>query len=284
MSTVSLLTIVKGRRRHLHNLLRGVAALDTPPAEVVIVHMNEAAATDVPDPGCRLVTAALYDPDHALPLARARNRAAELAGSERLLFLDVDCIPAPDYLDVLVAALDRTGGLLMGDVRYLPAPLPADWTMADLAGRALAHPRRPTLAPGEVRSTGSYHLFWSLTFAVTKTDFGRIGGFDERFTGYGGEDTDFAFSARAAGVPFALVGARCYHQHHATCTPPYNHLTDIVANAKAFHRKWDSFCMEGWLRAFAVSGHIALADDEVTVLRLPTQAEVDRHRSDDPFA
>ena len=39
-------------------------------------------------------------------------------------------------------------------------------------------------------------LFWSLNFAVRRTVWDELGGFDEGFGGYGGEYTDLAFTAR----------------------------------------------------------------------------------------
>lgn len=283
-ASFSLLTIVKGRRRHLNALLRGISAARLVPTEMVIVFMNEELPDDLPILPCRLTTATLHDADHALPLAAARNRAAKLATTPNLLFLDVDCIPNPDYTRVLLEALSQYGGLLMGEVRYLPEPLPDDWTLSTLTATGLPHPRRPQVPVGAVQLTNTYHLFWSLSFAITKIDFERIGGFDEHYVGYGGEDTDFAFSARDAGLPFRLVGAVCYHQHHATCTPPYNHLEDIVTNAKAFYEKWGKWPMEGWLDAFAASGHVRRSEDDLELLRLPTEEDIARHRSDAPFA
>ncbi|WP_409241961.1 glycosyltransferase family 2 protein, partial [Caballeronia sp. INML3] len=39
-------------------------------------------------------------------------------------------------------------------------------------------------------------MFWSLNFACHLNTFEQIGGFDDAYTGYGGEDTDFAFRAK----------------------------------------------------------------------------------------
>ena len=103
-------------------------------------------------------------------------------------------------------------------------------------------------------------------------------------TATGGEDTDFAFAARAAGVPFFLTDAPAYHQHHATYSPPYNHLGDLVTNANAFKKKWGDWPMEGWLSAFRQSGHIRWEADTLELLRAPTEEEIRRSRSTDPFA
>ena len=59
-------------------------------------------------------------------------------------------------------------------------------------------------APGEVVPAQDYNLFWSLSFALTADTWRRIeaefGGFDEGFSGYGGEDTDFARQLREHGI------------------------------------------------------------------------------------
>lgn len=283
--TVSLLTIVRGRRAHLDNLLRGVARQTQPPEEVIVVHMNEVPPTGLADPGVMLRQEQVWDAEHTLPLARSRNTAAAAAQSELLLFLDVDCIPGPTYVEDMVTAIERSRGLVMGDVRYLPADTaPANWALADLEAAAIPHPRRPLTEPRELLFMREYHLFWSLSFGLFKKDFERLGGFDTRFRGYGGEDTDFAFTARKAKLPFYVYGTPVYHQHHATHTPPLNHLQDIVVNARAFHRKWGHWPMEGWLNEFEQRGYVRWTEDELEVLQLPDDKTIAATRSDTVFA
>ena len=82
-----------------------------------------------------------------------------------------------------------------------------------------------------------------------------VGGFDEGYVGYGGEDTDFAQRLGRAGGRLVWVGgARAFHQHHATSSPPVEHVHDIVVNANRFARRWGWWPMEGWLDAFADLG------------------------------
>ncbi|MCP9237828.1 glycosyltransferase family 2 protein [Lewinella sp. JB7] len=286
MSDISLLTIVRGRRDHLHNLLRGVAQQTAPPREMIIVFMNEAIPRDLPDPGCKLYLHRLNDEDHPLPLAAARNRAASEAGGTMLAFLDVDCIPHPDYLRQLGSAVELTRSLVMGDVRYLPAGSTAgDWNFATLDRVAQQHPRRPAL-PEEPDSLIPlpYHLFWSLSFGLRATDFARLGGFDEAYSGYGGEDTDFAFTARHGRLPLYACGARVYHQHHDTYSPPYNHLREIVTNAVRFHQKWQIWPMDGWLKQFERAGYIHWNADGIEIIRDVEPQIVEEARSESPFA
>ncbi|MCP3426502.1 galactosyltransferase-related protein [Rothia sp. AR01] len=132
-------------------------------------------------------------------------------------------------------------------------------TVAELPGLTRPHPARPAPADGVELDAAAeeYDLFWSLSFALTAGTWERIGGFDEAFEGYGAEDTDFGWRARARGVPMAWVGgAQAYHQWHPTSKPPWRHLDDILRNGEVFARRWGAWPMEGWLRAFAEAGAV----------------------------
>ena len=283
-SNISLLTIVRGRRDHLHNMIRGVAEQRTQPREMIIVFMNEAVPERLPDPGCPLYLHRIDQTAHQLPLAAARNLAAGHAQGSILAFLDVDCIPHPDYLTRLQRAVTLTHGLVMGDIRYLPAATTdGKWSYSHLEARAEPHPRRPRLPEGESLISLPYHLFWSLSFGLQAAEFARLGGFDAAYQGYGGEDTDFAFNARQSRLPFYGCDARAYHQHHPVYSPPYNHLRDIVTNARRFHDKWQMWPMEGWLKQFEAEGLIDWQSDAIEILRTPDPELISTARSSSPF-
>jgi GT2 family glycosyltransferase len=146
--------------------------------------------------------------------------------------------------------------VLAGEVAYLPpAPQGRDYRELDLTALAPPHPARPTLAADEVRLADDLTLFWSLSFAITARAWERVGGFDEGYVGYGGEDTDFAQRLGTAGGRLVWVGgAVAFHQHHPTSSPPVQHVHDVVANANRFARRWGWWPMKGWLEAFAEQG------------------------------
>jgi GT2 family glycosyltransferase len=103
-------------------------------------------------------------------------------------------------------------------------------------------------------------LFWSLSFALSSAHWVELGGFDETYVGYGGEDTDFAMRlGRNGGRLYWLGGATAYHQYHDVEDPPRRHLADIVRNSNLFHARWGEFPMGGWLDAFAAEGLITLS-------------------------
>jgi GT2 family glycosyltransferase len=272
--SLSVLTLVRNRTEHLVNLLEGVARSAVQPDEVIVVDMSD---TPVRLEGQHpLVRFERLETD-GLPLAQARNHAAARATGERLVFLDVDCIPMHDCLGMLSDAIGAHDRLVCAEVRYLGSgDASGAWDEAALLAKGAVHPVRPFPAQGmeEVDNPG---LFWSLAFAIRRSTFERIGGFDERFTGYGAEDTDFGFAARDAGVPlYFLGGALACHQYHSSFDPPLQHLEDIVANARRFRDKRGFWPMAGWLEQFAALGLVAWQDDALSILRQPTQCERDR--------
>ncbi len=192
-----------------------------------------------------------------LPLAAARNLGARSARHDVLVFLDVDCVPAPGLVDRYRDLVANEPLLWSGPVGYLPPdPEVPGWDEELLAGVARFHDGRPR--PGDPASRGSDpSMFWSLSFALDRATWDRIGGFDEAYVGYGGEDTDFARRAGRAGVELGVDGsALAFHQHHPVSSPPIEHLDDIVANATRFHDRWGEWPMAGWLSRFAADGSV----------------------------
>ncbi|MBG6179157.1 glycosyltransferase family 2 protein [Arthrobacter sp. CAN_A1] len=285
----SVLVLSANRDHHLANLVAGLNRSSLQPTELVVAYMGQ------PDPAplrSRIPQRIVHLPPSstgALNLAAARNAAAAAASTDILIFLDVDCIPATTLCRTLLLDLADAGGIVMAQPRYLSAAgTPTHDGDAGLMRASIPHHARTALAPanGEPPTpTDRYELFWSLGFTVTADDFRRIGGFDEAFTGYGGEDTDFSFTARDCGVTLSFSSATMFHQHHGVTRPPLQHFSDIVANSRVFHRKRGVWPMTGWLTAFADAGYIAWAADGATIdmLRLPTTGEVAAARVDAPY-
>lgn len=266
---ISVLTILRGREAHLAQVLRGLTLQTTPPDEVVIAVMGDAevgadAATPFP-------VRQVLVPGDPLPLARARNAAAGEARGETLVFLDVDCIPAPSLVADYAAALPDWPGLLMGEVMYLPAGAAASgWTYEGFDAVAERHSDRQGPPPEGIRPCNDYRCFWSLNFALRAETFRSVGGFDERYEGYGGEDTDFGRVLDAAQAPIGwLRGARAYHQHHPHHMPPVHHLDAILRNTEVFRSKWGEPTMGHWLHAFTLMGLIEETEGGWRKLREP---------------
>ncbi len=261
---VAVVTTVNGRHEHLANQRRGLDAGTRSPDLHVVVAMGDPDVRNLlrDERACEVVDIEVAG---ALPLAAARNagaRTALAAGARTLVFLDVDCIPSATLVEryaSLSVAPGHAAGILCGGVGYLPPPTSGRYELSRLPDLAPPHPARPALGDEDVRRTDAYHLFWSLSFAMSAATWGAVGGFCEDYAGYGGEDTDFGQCAKAAGVDmFWVGGATAYHQHHPVSDPPFEHLDEILENGRVFAARWGWWPMTGWLDAFQQAGLIEL--------------------------
>ncbi|MEO7059965.1 MAG: galactosyltransferase-related protein [Lapillicoccus sp.] len=269
---VAVITLAHGRHEHLRGQLDGLGRGTTTPGTYVVAAMADPGIAPLvaanPPAGARVIVVDVAGSPAALPLAAARNRAAAAAidaGAEVLVFLDVDCIPAPDLIAVYAEACRATADstmpeLFSGPVHYLPPAASSDgYTTAELMASS-PHPARPVVVDTDRAIADDIRLFWSLSFALTARSWKVVGGFDQGYSGYGGEDTDYALSAAAVGGRLWWTrGATAYHQHHDIDSPPVRHLEAIVSNSNRFHSRWGVFPMEGWLAAFEAQGLITRA-------------------------
>ena len=283
--SVSVCTLAHGRERHLANLVEGLRQSDTMPDELIVAVMQNDRYNlgETPFPVRQIV---LGDAD--IPLARARNTAARAATGDLLVFLDVDCIAAPGLISDYVAAADELDGVLMGEVAYLPkgaASRGVDYDRFESVG--VQHSDRPGPPDSGWRACEDYRCFWSLNFALTAQLFERIGGFDPRFVGYGGEDTDFGRTIAENGHELWWVrGAKAYHQYHPHHMPPVHHLDSVLANAMVFCDKWGEPTMQHWLRAFVLMGLLERGENGWRKLREPDKRDfaLTRQQEDEPYA
>ncbi|MDX2374494.1 glycosyltransferase family 2 protein [Psychrobacter sp. T6-6] len=303
---ITIITTCYGRNRHLYNLLSSLENSSIRPAEVIVV--NDDADCDrlayfslniikLPttiqsstNDKCDTQTAA-FDIGHN------RNLGAQHAIHDTLIFLDVDCIVVPTFIEHMYHKLmQHPDALLMGQPRYLTRPL-SDLESVQLQSNHLSlsflnelsvyNPYRYNFDEADsiptetgitaIKRTDDYGAFWSLCFAIKKQTFDDIGGFDTQYTGYGAEDTDFAFSARQLNIDFYLTADVIYHQQHSVYRPPLNHLDSIIINADRFYQKWQCWPMAGWLSQFADMGLIDWAEEQsspIAVRRQPSDDEV----------
>lgn len=274
MTHVAVVTIARGRRHHLAGQHRTLALGSRRPDLYCVVAMGDPTIAVTSRHGLEREVVPIEAPGSALPLAAARNRGVEHAlsrGADVVVLLDVDCLAGFYLVDAYAqAATAHPDRLWSGPVTYLPPDVGVDHP-AELVALDDPHPARPAPGPGEAVLSTRPELFWSLSFATTRQTWERIGGFHEGYVGYGGEDTDLALQAEAAGVEsWWLGGARAYHQHHAISSPPVEHLDDILRNGRLFRDRWGTWPMVGWLAAFEQRGLVRRDGDDWAKVSAPT--------------
>ena len=268
----SVITLNSQRNDHLRNLIRGIEKSTLKPKELIVVYMNQTNELQVQ-------TSFSIKPFHIttdhLPLAEARNKGAEESSSDTLIFLDVDCIPSSTMFANILTNEALGNSLLMATPRYLKSKIDQQpFNDRSLEDSSILHNSRKHLRAG---ITQDYTSFWSLCFALTKDTFNTIGGFDSKYFGYGGEDTDFALSAQLNVIPFQISDAVCFHQRHDVYKPPLQHLQDIITNSSYFYSKWQHWPMSGWLKDFVRLGYIEWDENSnkpIKIKRIPTADEL----------
>ena len=274
----AVITIASGRHRQLRAQRASLRTGSMRPDLHVVVAIGDPAiaallADEHVDGSLPMPTICVSVPGdpRGLPLAGGRNAGAAhaiAAGADLLVFLDVDCVAAPDLVQRYVnAAALRPDAVLSGPVTYLPPEPPGGRLPAELQAHRAPHPARPDPPVGELVEADPA-LFWSLSFAVTGATWYRVGGFDPGYVGYGAEDTDFARTAVEHGVAMLWVGgADAFHQHHPTSTPPIQHVDAVVRNGARYAQRWGVWPMDGWLTEFERLGLVRR--DDTTWVRSP---------------
>jgi len=155
--------------------------------EVVVVRASDQAPQASAPKGlpCRFL--ALAGSTGAGP---QRNLGWRAASAPVAVFTDDDCRPAPDWLEcMLAAAYARPGVILQGR------------TEPDPDERQLLHGLARSISIAE--PTDWYE---TCNIAYPRSLLERLDGFDERFPGAWGEDTDLALRAREQGAEVGFAG------------------------------------------------------------------------------
>jgi len=280
---LSVVTLVRNRNALLRAFLAGIAAQEDPVDVVVVRAGGDEDPGEVLDAvgGLRARVCEVDAPDDRIPYSAARNAGAAAATGDHLAFCDADTIASPSFAGSLDAALAAHDALCTGEVRYLPPGSAAGQGFPALLAQSRTHPHREPVPGQGVAISSRHELVWGLCMAMRHSTFDRVGGFDEGYGGYAGEDTDLGRALAEDGVPVGLVAdAVVLHQHHDSYDPPVQQLRATVANAQRYRDKWGDWPMAGWLQGFADLGLVAWSPDatECTVLRDPTPQELDACR------
>jgi GT2 family glycosyltransferase len=144
--------------------------------------------------------------------ATARNEGARMAAAEVLVFLDDDVVPEAGCLATHLQRHDEGARVVVGD-----APIERSGTRSMHLDSVWAwwedfYHRRAL--PGR---SSCYRDLCAGNFSIRRKDFFTSGGFDTRFTGYGGEDFELGYRLLRQGVPILVEPrARARHWHRTS--------------------------------------------------------------------
>lgn len=177
---------------------------------------------------------------------QARNLGALASTADLLVFIDADCLPDPNLIarhaawhhkaDNLVTIGSRTGvdttgisvDVLVADgVPFSPAMAGSD----DF--RRTFYRRTTNLRSGDE----AFRSLISSNFAIRKTFFDAVGGFDAGFHRWGGEDTELGWRLSEAGAFFVPEdGAAVFHQLQIDGEEGWRQASRIENNAEIVTR------------------------------------------------
>lgn len=228
---ITLIVATYKRPDALDEVLRGLAQQTRLPDEVLV-------ADDGSGPETRALVERhiqsapfpvrhVWHPDDGFRLAAIRNRAIEQATGDYLVFLDGDCIPSihfvADHLRVarpghwvqgkriLTCREALQSGFGAADVRH-PGRLLRRW----LRGH-INHPHRLLHWPGlPARASQKLRGVRGCNIGAWRADVLKVGGFDERFNGWGLEDSEFVTRLYKLGLRRLdpQFAALCFHLWH----------------------------------------------------------------------
>jgi GT2 family glycosyltransferase len=206
--TISVVIPTFRRPQALQATLEAMVELDYPSDLYEVIVVDDGASDDTRAvverfrQGSPRIT--YLSQDHS-GVATARNRGAEHASGDLLVFVDDDIVVAPEHLRRHVEDQEEFGDALVnGHWEFSPE------TMAELQESPFGRFRIEVESwvkdgIGKQRISDSILRPREVTacnLGIRAQTFARLGGFDESFPYAGCEDQDFSLRAKEAGVPF----------------------------------------------------------------------------------
>ncbi len=200
------------------------------PDEIIIADDGSSDGTDVmiaqmqSDYPCPLKH--VWQPDDGFRAARIRNLAVKQSTGEYLIFTDGDCIPHPlftkDHIDLAQRGQFVSGYRIRLSDRATPG---FRWrgtaTLLSIPINRWRHMIRAFNVPRLYSNAEDYLIthrasIASCNMAMFRDDYAAVNGFDERFVGWGAEDSELAVRLCRYGLKMMVVRykALTFHLRH----------------------------------------------------------------------
>jgi glycosyltransferase involved in cell wall biosynthesis len=202
---ISVVVPTYNRALMLDRLLGALARCETPSGGIEVIVVDDGSSDDTGAVVERATLPAVrYLRQENAGAAAARNLGWRQARGELVAFTDDDCVPSPTWLVELDDAMTRTecdgaGGAI---VPLVPGYL-ADFVQAE---RLVGH--------GGDADDVKYLVTANAVFRRATLE--AVGGFDERFPGAAGEDTDLTYRIQDRGLRLTLAGCGSVAHDHRT--------------------------------------------------------------------
>lgn len=166
----------------IDQVLAALRVQTAPPLEILVIGRDQPGLVQS-DGLVRLI-----DTGRPVGAAVARNLGARAARGEVICYIDADCIARPDWIARLLARHHAGAEVVGGGVAVEHDNY---WRLCD---NVVAFTTFLETSP-----SGERPYLPSLNFSIRRALLEQFGGFDQRFPGAAGEDTDLSFRLRRAG-------------------------------------------------------------------------------------
>lgn len=263
---ISVIVTTYNKERELELVLEGLRHQNFRDFEIIVADDGSGEATKAVIEDARERTdipiVHSWQEDKGFRAARSRNLAIAKARAPIVAMIDGDCIPLPDFLEDQLATL-KPSTYLAGERYFLSEEEAATLDPKDIRQgskdflEALV-PEREVKRVGSIRFKNRFYRAFRIkvrpkvmtcNFIATKADLERINGLDERYVGWGHEDTDLGRRLRHIGVKSAneLAPGRIIHIWHKTVSSFAGRVRDC-ANAEYYDRGFFLACCRKGLR------------------------------------
>jgi GT2 family glycosyltransferase len=222
---VSVVVCTYNGSRTLRDCLDGLARLDYPDYEVIVVDdgSTDRSAAIAREYDCRLIQTGNRG------LASARNSGLRAASGEIVAYLDDDASPDRHWLTYLAATFLSTSHAAVGGPNVAPS---GDGLIADCVARAPGGPVHVLLTDREAEHIPGCNM------AFRKSCLEAIGGFDPRFR-VAGDDVDVCWALQERGWTIGFSPAAMVWHHRRNSLAAYWRQQIGYGRAEAMlERKW----------------------------------------------
>ena len=211
--------------RTIRDCFEGLARLDYPDVEVIVVNDGSTDAT----PNIAAEYDVLLINQENRGLSAARNRGLEAATGEIVAYIDDDARPDPHWLRYLAATMVDGGFAAAGGPNIAP---PGDGWIADCVANAPGGPVQVLLTDRIAEHVPGCNM------AFRRDRLAAIGGFDPVFRA-AGDDVDACWRIQAAGGVIGFSPAAVVWHHRRNSVRTYWKQQQGYGRAEALlERKW----------------------------------------------